>query len=660
MGIGTTVLEYAERRLGVSVVENERLDYLQDQSERHSALRESATELAELALDKLERARGGKPGHLSHERRKRYAEQSRIALLRDPLAGAEANLLANFGFGRGIAVPACEDPVIGKIVEEAWTDAVNSAKLTSFEAQRHRSNEMLTQANLYAVAFRKGGRIRLAFLDADEVVDIVTDPDDDERPLYYVVRRRRQRWDFKNHQLLAEPTADGVLGNDDVRYYRHWRNVDDAEAERAGEQPGPDDAEATLDAPDAAQLADGDVFHLRINRIGRSQFGSPPWARSLRFFSAMNTLTESHVAMAQAASTFIAKKVQRGSPDQIARSANSVLAQTGDIGKARFGGDRPAPGELPPDPGSILVENESSRMESIALQSGSAQAMQTAQIVRAPIAAATGFGQHYLGDASSANLATATSLELPTLMTVQAWQQTMLDLMRWFTDLVIEDAVKEGRVPVGDAEPDADPQEDMPVVERDLSLAAAGKTWKNLHLAESGDAVELEARLRRKLGYTISAPYPGRRNLPDVTALVTQAATTFDPGGNNIPMRRELLRVLGEHGLNMDDPQGWVDGMLPEAVIAAIAQQTLQRTQVPMGPDGKALPPPPPGSPGAPGAPAQGDPTAGPDSGEKPKGAPSILEAARELGAETAGLWQLAAVDPLLTEGTDGGDAAPE
>ena len=660
MGWGDRLREAAEERLGWSLVERDRLTDLSDRSERFAALRESASELAELALDRLERARGGRPGELSREKHKRYAEQSRVALLRDPLAASEANLLANFAFGRGISLPAAEDPVVGKVIEEAWTDANNASKLTSFEAQRYRSNQLLTDGNLFAVAFRSRGRIRLAFLDSDEVADIVCDPDDDERPLWYVVRRKRTVWDFENDQPKVATGAENAGLKETVRYYRHWRNVDDALAERRGEAPGDD--VPPLELPPDEKLAEGEVFHLRVNRIGRSQFGAPPWARSLRFFSAMNTLTESHVAMAQAASMFVAKKVQRGSPDQIARSAMSVLNQTAEIGMAKFG-DAPTPGRgaLPPDPGSILVENESSRMEPVALQSGSAQAQQTAQIVRAPIAAASGFGQHYMGDASSANLATATSLELPTLMTVQAWQQTMLDLLRWFTDLVVEDAVKAGRIPPKAAQPEADPQDEddplEPVGERDelAEYEAPEKPARLMHLSESGDAIEFERRLNRKLGYTLNAPYPGRRNLPDVTALVTQVAQTFDQGGTNIPLRRGLLHFLADAGMNLDDPAGWVEAGLPEATIDAIAQQTLQRTQVPMGPDGKALPQPPAG-PG--GAPAQGDPTAGPDSGEKPPNAPSVLEAARELGADVAGLWHVAAVDPLLTEGASGGDAA--
>ena len=205
-GIATeTAAQDAETdRLRISAdlqrVERDRLTDLSDRSERFAALRESASELAELALDRLERARGGRPGELSREKHKRYAEQSRVALLRDPLAASEANLLANFAFGRGISLPAAEDPVVGKVIEEAWTDANNASKLTSFEAQRYRSNQLLTDGNLFAVAFRSRGRIRLAFLDSDEVADIVCDPDDDERPLWYVVRRKRTVWDFENDQ----------------------------------------------------------------------------------------------------------------------------------------------------------------------------------------------------------------------------------------------------------------------------------------------------------------------------------------------------------------------------------------------------------------------------------------------------------------------------
>jgi hypothetical protein len=472
--------------------------------------------------------------------------------MEDPLAGAEANLLANFSFGRGVGIPVAKDPRVQAVIDEAWKDPVNRQKLTGFEAQRHRSNELLTQANLYPVAFVTGGRVRLGFLDADTVVAIVTDPDDEERPLYYVTRKRRIEWDFTAHRVK---TTDELMtgGQPKVVYYAHWRNVDDAQEERIRNHEDP------LEGPAKADLADGVVEHIRINRIGRTQFGTPPWARTLRFLSAMNQLSTAHVKMAQAASTIIAKRMVQGSPNEVTRAANNILAQTGEIAAARFGtGVPPADiaARIPPEAGSFWVENQAQRLEPVNLQSGAAQMVQTTQIVRAPIAAASGFGQHYLGDASSANLATATSLELPTLMTVQAWQETFEQLLRWFTDMVIQSAVRSGRLSRDTPNPELEPGEDP-----SDSLAASRALSE---LCYEDDQAEMERRVGFDLGYSFEMPYPGRRNLPDVVNLVTMVAAGYDPNGMNVPLRRALLQFLAVHGMELADPQGWVDEVLPE------------------------------------------------------------------------------------------------
>lgn len=565
------VVSAAEQRFGVKLVERNEFDFLTARNEDYEVLRNEAEELGYHALSYFT----GRPTDLRPESRNRLSQRSRIALMQDPLAGAEAELKANFAFGRGIALPDAEDEAVQKILEEAWTDPVNWEKLTSFEAQRHRSNELITQANLYPAAYVKNGYVRIGFLDADTVKFIVPDPEDEERPLYYATIKRRIEWDFQNDRLKTIDEMRGDRGKPKVVYYPHWRHVEDME--QAGEKPP---------TPPNGKQGDGLIYHVRINRIGRSQFGTPPWARTLRFFRAMNDLTEAHVVMAQAASTFVAKQTMKGTPKQLTDSANAVLAQTGELGAARFGEtptDAAFPRQTAPPPGSFWLENESNKLEALQLNSGAAQAAQTAQIVRAPIAASGQFGQHYFGDAGNANLATATSLELPTLMAVQAWQETFKQLLTWFCDLVIQEAVRSGRLGGYRAvlsEEDAE--------EAGIPLRVAAKALSELTLSESADKQEMERRTGKKLGYTLSMPYPGRRNLPDVVSTVTGVAAAFDPNGVNVPLRRHLLTFLATHGMQMDDPQGFVDEVLPEDLAATLMPGLDQETGDPY-PDTRAL-----------------------------------------------------------------------
>lgn len=540
--------EVVEERVGVGIRTTTTLERSALIEQEFVSLAGDAEDLAMHSMDYF----GGRPSEMAAERRKRIAQRSRVALKFDPLAGAEAQLLADFSFGKGVPTPTARDEKVQKIIDEAWTDANNEEKLTGFQAQRRLSNELLTAGELFPTLYVRGGRVRVGRLDADIVEAVVPDPEDRLRPLWYVARKRRYLWDFENDQPkpdLDELTSQGRLR---VEYWKHWRNYDDAVQEREDGVISSD--ENALITPPEEKIAKGVVFHLAINQTGEELRGNPPWARSLRFFEAMNVLTEAHVVMAQGASTFIARRVMKGSPSTVARAATSVMSHLSELGAGRVNeatraqGEAPAafaPGAgAPPPPGAWWSENESSKLEALSLNSGAGQMVQTAQIVRAPIAAAAGFGQHYLGDPGSTNLATASTLELPATMRIESWQESFAQMFRWFTDRAIEAAVKAGRLGGLDSEPGAQPLGEM-----------------RLHEAEDRQA--MEKRIGVDLSYELVMPFPGRRQLPEVSTFVQTLAQSNDPNGVNIALRRHLLRFAFEQ-IGIVDVGRAVEECLPD------------------------------------------------------------------------------------------------
>ena len=499
---------------------------------------------------------GGRPHEVQAAHRRRLAQQSRIALIHDPLAGAEATLRGNFAFGKGISMPQAKDPDLQKRIAAGWSDPNNKRKLTSYEAQRHRSNEMLTAANLFPTFYTNNGKVRVGFRDADDVTDVVCDPEDDETPLWYVVRKRRVEWDFGLHQYKPVLGFEMENGTEKVWYVPHWRNVEDLE------QWSTETGEPAPPRPGEDHILPGVVEHFRINRIGRSQFGVPPWARTLRFYTAINQLTESQVQMRQGAASIIAQRMRRSGPRDLMKSVSTVMNRAGEIGASSFRrrqqggppdatgpGTSPGPGEAVPPPaaGSWWEGYEHDKIEAVNLRSGAGEALQDSQIVRAPISAASGFGQHYLGDPSNTNLATATTLELPTLMEVSAWQETFEGIYRFFTDRIIEAAVHSGFLGGMLAEEET-------IDQRSLT-----------ELRYPEDKEEMEKRTGRDLSYTFQMPYPGRRNLPDVTSAVAATLATLDPSGKNWALRTRMLDFLLRHGFEAEDPAADVEEILREA-----------------------------------------------------------------------------------------------
>lgn len=545
MAVWENLRERAEDLTGVALRPAADVKMMEAEFHSMAAFRDEAEDLAIGALNYLE----GRPHEMRADRRRELSQRSRVAYLKDPLAGAEGDMRSNFAFGRGVSKPSAKEPEVQEVIDRFWSDPVNQKKLTSFEAQKLRSNDLLAQANLFGTYFEANGCIRAAFLDADLVTDVVVSEEDDELPLWYVVRRKKREWDFNRDGEKPVPFEAGPNGMGKADYFAHWRNVDllEADAVKSG---------TVFDQkPPAVKIAEGKVEHFRINRIGRSQFGVPPWARVLRYFSAMNQFNEARVSMAQAAASIIAKRVIRGGPKGVVKAASNVLSQAGELAQARFGrrpeeinptgpGTNPSRGFAPPPPGSIWTENESDSLQAMNLNSGGSAAAADQSILMAPIAAASQFGPHYYGNLSDANLAGATTVELPTLMNVSSWQETFEGIFRWYLNRAIESAVRAGYLGGVISE----------------SEEADGRPLNELVYEE--DREEMEKRTGKDLTYSFQMPYPGRRNLPDVINVATAAVEEFDPEGKNPWLRRYFMEFLLQ-ALEVEDPAAALDQFMP-------------------------------------------------------------------------------------------------
>lgn len=520
MGLREAAAGFVRERLGYEVIPHSEQTALREAYDGLRAFAQDAEELGWFALDYF----SGRPQEMRPDRRKRLAQKSRFALTHDPLARAEASHLANFAFGSGIPVPEAKDEAVQKIIDELWSDPVNVDIATGFEAQRKLSNDLITTANLFPAAYITDSGVRLGMIPSDRVENVVTDGDNQDRPLWYLVRPGKTLWNYTNDQPKSSTDAQDTSPR--PVYWPHWRNVEDARKEGV-----------SFEGLDSSRIGPGFVYHIRINRVGETQFGTPPWAASLRFYSAMNEFLESRVTMAQAASQFIAKRVRNDSPEGLIKAARSVTNMAGELARARTPNPHLAPEAAPP--GSWWMENAEDRLESMKLDSGAGAAAQDAQIIRSPLSAASGFGQHYLGDASNANLATSTSLELPTLMMVGAWQETFEQFYRWFTDLGIQTAVRAGRLG-GAVDPNAD----------------SGVSLSELYLSEADGQQEMSRRTGRDLSYSFQMPYPGRRNLPDVTTALTAVLTAAPDLAQNEEFLKVGLSFVFTHGWQLEDPAG--------------------------------------------------------------------------------------------------------
>jgi hypothetical protein len=598
---------------GQTVVSEDRLQLLEQYEYDYRLLRRDVDLLGYGLMDFM----SGRPSELAPINRKRLVQRARVVWAHDAQAGAATELMNDFVFGRGVPRPRCKDKAVQEWVDENWDDPDNKKVLTTFDGQTALGNDLALQSNVFVLFFDDGndGKVKLSLLSHDDVDDYVPHPDKRHRVLYYLAKHKKQEWDFQGHRLKVDTNMQV-----EPTYYEDFDGIQVSEDE--GDMP--DDYR-----PEDRLMGEGRVYHIRINRLTEMQFGIPRFQRTIRWYTAYNDFLKARLDMAQAAAAIIMKRKNKGSPSQIARDAAKLISRQSPL--AGTTGDPYAP-QVPPRPASIIDENESVSHEALNLNSGSAGAQADAQMIRAPLSAAERWPQSYLGDASSANLATATSLELPVLKAVESRQEVFEQLFRAFLDRVIEKGVEKGKISKKltakelaerrkkKAKPEEEEQQAPPGMEElpgeyapaeEIQMALleaarrqieAGHTLLDVgrvrlagqqlpllitrdldnvthyHLVEAyEDKSADEVSTERDLGYEFGMPSPLRRMMTDLVAAIQAIATTFDPNNTNVELSRVLLTIALGEALEVQDPADLVDKIFPEGYkppeLAAMQQQ---------------------------------------------------------------------------------------
>jgi len=637
-GIVGRLQEAVESRTGKTVVDTDQLQLLEASDVERRAMQKELDLLGYYVLDQI----GGQPQEVKAYERRRMAAQARMVWIQDPVAGANVDLSCQFIFGRGVPKPKAVDRMVQEVIDEAWADPDNKAALTTFPAQVALCTDLVLTSNLFVLFFEDGddGKVKLGILNHDLVEDAVRDSQNRLRVLYYVARRRDYEWDYNNDRVSMASAANALdPSKPRVEYYQALAATGDDGELLSDDDPCPPE-----------KLADGLVYHIAINRGTEQVFGIPQMRRIVKWMAALNDFMSARVDMTQAAAAFIMRRTVKGSPSQVAKIAAKAISRTSTLAATSI--DDPSAGIVQPGPrpAAILNESEGVTTEPFAVNTQAAQASQDAQMIRSQVAAAT-WPQHYLGDQSNANLATAASLELPVVKKVEAFQELFEGLFRAFTDRVIQKAVDAGTLPteLTDEEramlrskkphaqvpggplpnpPGAPAQTEMPLAMSDPESSDAGLNPDLGYPTQASEAyagqTEDEEDTERDLSYEFSMPNPLKRAMADLITSIANLARTFDPNNTNLELSRTLLGVALGQGLEMADPSAAVERIFPEGYVDPMVAAQLSSAPGGAGAgggNGQGAPPlipegPNPFGPGGP-SPFPGE---GPDGEQNPYG----------------------------------------
>ncbi|RLC82121.1 MAG: hypothetical protein DRI81_00660 [Chloroflexi bacterium] len=375
----------------------------------------------------------------------------------DPLYKRAVTLTRDYTFGRGITVHAV-DRDVQAVIDAFWKDPDNALFATPI-GQWELIERIILVGELFPVLFvaRSTGRVKVSLVEAGEITQIIPDPDNARRRLYYERSWHKQAWNWK------AKTFTGV--NQRVDYYPDWRAADKTQqgvsieaiqcecGERVTIETCPHCGRSLralhaaagndLSGVDYATVGDTatGVYMTQVRINSHGQRGMPAFYSGIRWVKVYKGFLEDRATITLAAATVAFVQRIKGSLSQMAR-----MVQTwGRTSLERYGGG--GKGNERARGARVLVENEAAQLEQFNFDTRSAAAYMDGRIFRQQIAAATGLTEPDLtGDPSVGNLASMTAMNGPQLKGFESWQELFAGVYRELFDFVVKMAIQSGEL----------------------------------------------------------------------------------------------------------------------------------------------------------------------------------------------------------------------
>ena len=171
----------------------------------------------------------------------------------------------------------------------------------------------------------------------------------------------------------------------------------------------------------AGLLDNVQVVHVAINTLG--QRGYPLLTPALDWTQALRKFMETRATITDASARYAFKKTVKGGPSSVNALASAMRNAT----PAPGGAADPGYDRMGPVAGATMIRRT---VGSIPSSSSSTPARGTPRptrwMLKLEFLAGVGISEHYFGDATKGNLATATAMERPVELTLAEYQETFL------------------------------------------------------------------------------------------------------------------------------------------------------------------------------------------------------------------------------------------
>jgi hypothetical protein len=463
----------------------------------------------------------------SREGLRKLCRIARLSFLKNPLINHACRIQANYVWAQGAAIHSPNEQV-NALIQKFMDDRKNKLELTGHQSRTLKEIELQVHGNLFVALYTNPstGRVLLKAIPMDEIVDIITSPDDSSEPWFY-----KRAWTMQEF----DPTQEN-LGPVEQKYAFHpdWQYAYHTEYERPtmiGEWP------VMWDAP---------VYHVRAGGFSDQRFGVPEIYSALDWAKAVKSDLEDYATIRRALARFAWNLTVKGGKAGVAAA------------KAKFGTNLNSDGagqmETNPSPvtASTFVAAEGATMAPMKT-AGAAPSPDEGRRLWLMVAAGTGIPETILsGDADVGNLATAKTLDRPTELQMRSRQTLWADIYLDILNYVVDQAALAPKGPL------------------------AGTATVDEYTEERVVTLDVDPETNEPAARTIDITFPNilqRDALPTVQAIV-QAATLN--GGQTAgliddrTLAKLLLSALGEDDIDMR-----LQELFPDNSITTLAGKDL-------------------------------------------------------------------------------------
>lgn len=299
----------------------------------------------------------------------------------NPMANAIIETGVNFVLGDGVQIDA-KHPAVQKLLDAFWIDADNHMDQRQYDL----ATELALYGELFIRVFvnRYSGAVKIAQIDPVLIDEIECDPDNIERQLRV---HRRATAVTGATDTVPSPTDPGMKGQ--------WFTVPT------------------------------DVMHFTVNKVTNAKRGKSDLATLLPWLRRYKDWLVDRVRINKYKSAFLWDITLAGADRRTIDEKIMALAR-------------------PPEPGSVVVHNESESWAAVQPQISADDVASDGQAIKLMVAMGAGIPPHYLAEGGDVNRATAAEMGLPVLKKYQRRQDYLAHILRAILQRAIDEAVTAG------------------------------------------------------------------------------------------------------------------------------------------------------------------------------------------------------------------------